>query len=128
MKSAITSFAFSLRFLNSTMNVLDPFDKSPLHSPQRRFPLLHLSNLSSDSCSVSNKYRKYQKTGHPRALPPNCRCKVIVGCPPVKAAETFLSMTSGSSVVNSAVSGLDDDIFPDIPRPGINLLWICAGL
>src|SRR6266511_3833561 len=55
MNLSTTSLAFSRRFLNSTMNGLAPFDKSALHSPQRRLPLLHFSMRSSDCFSVSKK-------------------------------------------------------------------------
>src|SRR5919201_1956113 len=55
MNLSTTSLAFSRRFLNSTMNGLAPFDKSALHSPHRRLPLLHFSMRSSDCFSVSKK-------------------------------------------------------------------------
>src|SRR6476469_2630352 len=96
--------------------------RSPLHSPHSRFPPLQSLYLSVDSYSESKRYFKYQYTGHMSAFPPNFLCKSTVCCPPVKVFLTFFSISSGSSVVNSAVSGFDEDIFSLFVKPGINLL------
>jgi hypothetical protein len=47
-----------------------------------------------------------------------------VACPPVKEDNAFFSTISGSSVVNIAVSGLEDDIFEIRDKLGRNLLCI----
>src|SRR3954447_11080566 len=106
----------------SFMNGLTSFIKSFLQSPHNNEPPLQLLYLWIDSSSLSKRYFKYQYTGHMSAFPPNFLCKATVGCPPVKVFLTFFSISSGSSIVNSAVSGFDEDIFSLFVKPGINLL------
>src|SRR6476620_3495225 len=112
----------------SFMKGLTSFIKSFLQSPHNNDPPLQLLYLWIDSSSLSKRYFKYQYTGHISAFPPNFLCNETVGCPPVNVFFTFFSINSGSSLVNNAESGLEDDIFPLFISPGINLLCICAGL
>src|SRR5512145_359424 len=124
MYSFTSSLAFSLLVLNSITKSRVSLARSLLHSPQSKFPLLHLIYLSNDSFSLSKKYLRYQYTGHISAFAPNFFCNEIVGCPPVKADSTFFSTISGSSVVKIAVSGLEEDILYNFDKLGKNLLCI----
>ena len=49
---------------------------------------------------------------------PVLRCSAAVGLPPVYAPQIFFLTSSGWSMVNMLVSGMEALIFPPVPRPG----------